>query len=62
MPNHQQKPDHGPGVNTGLTVHQEQQACHMIIRRFETLAEQNEMHEALNVWPDSGYQAYLNGS
>lgn len=62
MPNTPQTPDHGPGRNTGLTTDQEQLACHMVLRIFKTLREQNEMCEALNVRPDATYQAYLNRS
>lgn len=62
MPNPKRIPNHGPGRNTGLTTDQEQRACYSILKRFQELPDQNQICEALNVWPDATYQAYLNGS
>lgn len=61
MPHANRTPDNGPGRNTGLTTDQEQRACYAILKRFPELYDQNQMCEALNVWPDAAYQAYLNG-
>jgi hypothetical protein len=56
------RPNHNPSHHIGITIDQEQRACYTILKHFREPIEQNEMFDALDVWPDPEYQAYLNGS